>query len=113
MIIWADGTVTSVRAQWKGAVELAVARRNGNETTEVLALAYTDLMAAPAIGDRVLLNVAASVVVTTCSLQAPQTSACAINARRALVARRPAVKAASISAVGQSVLSGLARLRDR
>jgi hypothetical protein len=59
VIIWADGTVTSVRAQWKGAVELAVARRNGNETTEVLALAYTDLMAAPAIGDRVLLNVAA------------------------------------------------------
>jgi hypothetical protein len=59
VIIWADGTVTSVRAQWKGAVELAVARRNGNETTEVLALAYTDLMAVPAIGDRVLLNVAA------------------------------------------------------
>ena len=59
MIIWADGTVTSVRGQWKGAVELVVARRNGNETTEVLALAYTDLMAVPAIGDRVLLNVAA------------------------------------------------------
>jgi Protein of unknown function (DUF3866) len=59
VIIWADGTVTSVRAQWKGAVELAVARRNGSETTEVPALAYTDLMAVPVIGDRVLLNVAA------------------------------------------------------
>ena len=58
MIIWADGTVTALRGQWKGAVELTVAR--GDETAvEVPALAYTDLMAAPAIGDRVLLNVAA------------------------------------------------------
>ena len=59
MIIWADGTVTGLRGQWKGAVELTVARRDANEETEVLALVYTDLMAAPAIGDRVLLNVAA------------------------------------------------------
>jgi hypothetical protein len=58
VIIWADGTVTALRGQWKGAVELTVAR--GDETAaEVPALAYTDLMAAPAIGDRVLLNVAA------------------------------------------------------
>ena len=58
MIIWADGTVTALRGQWKGAVELTVAR--GDETAaEVPALAYTDLMAAPAVGDRVLLNVAA------------------------------------------------------
>ena len=57
MIIWADGTVTGLRGQWKGAVELTVARRD--PTSEVPALAYTDLMAAPAIGDRVLLNVTA------------------------------------------------------
>ncbi|HEU4908861.1 MAG TPA: DUF3866 family protein [Propionibacteriaceae bacterium] len=59
MIIWADGTVTSVRAQWRGAVELTVARRDAGQGTEVSALAYTDLMAAPTVGDRVLLNVAA------------------------------------------------------
>jgi hypothetical protein len=58
VIIWADGTVTALRGQWKGAVELTVARRDA-AAAEVLALAYTDLMAAPAIGDRVLLNVAA------------------------------------------------------
>lgn len=59
MIIWADGTVTGLRAQWKGAVELTVARRDASETTEVPALVYTDLMATPTVGDRVLLNVAA------------------------------------------------------
>jgi uncharacterized protein DUF3866 len=58
VIIWADGTVTGIRAEWKGAVELTVARRDAG-AEEVLALAYTDLMAAPAVGDRVLLNVAA------------------------------------------------------
>ena len=59
MIIWADGTVTDVRGKWKGAVELSVARRDASPPSEVAALAYTDLMAAPAVGDRVLLNVAA------------------------------------------------------
>jgi hypothetical protein len=59
VIIWADGTVTALRGQWKGAVELTVARRDAGETTEVPALAYTDLVAAPTVGDRVLLNVAA------------------------------------------------------
>ena len=58
MIIWADGTVTGLRDQWKGAVELTVTRRDAT-ASEVPALAYTDLMAAPTIGDRVLLNVAA------------------------------------------------------
>ena len=58
MIIWADGRVTGLRASWKGAVELTVARRDAHDE-EVRALAYTDLMAAPAVGDRVLLNVAA------------------------------------------------------
>jgi Protein of unknown function (DUF3866) len=59
VIIWADGTVTDVRGQWKGAVELSVARRDATSASEVAALVYTDLMAAPAVGDRVLMNVAA------------------------------------------------------
>ena len=59
MIIWADGTVTGLRGQWKGAVELTVMRRDASETTEIPALVYTDLMAIPTVGDRVLLNVAA------------------------------------------------------
>ena len=59
MIIWADGTVTGLRGQWKGAVELTVARRDAIEATEVPALVYTDLMPAPVVGDRVLMNVAA------------------------------------------------------
>jgi hypothetical protein len=58
VIIWADGEVTGLRGRWKGAVELTVTRRDATGS-EVPALAYTDLMAAPAIGDRVLLNVAA------------------------------------------------------
>ena len=49
MIIWADGTVTAVRDQWKGAVELTVARRDADAASEVHALAYTDLMAAPSV----------------------------------------------------------------
>ena len=56
MIIWADGRVAEVRAGWPGAVELQVVRTDG---AEVRALAYTALMAAPEVGDRVLLNVAA------------------------------------------------------
>lgn len=56
MIIWADGTVTAIRGEWPGAVEITAARRTG---TEVRALAYTALMARPQVGDRVLLNVAA------------------------------------------------------
>jgi hypothetical protein len=59
VIIWADGTVTGLRDRWKGAVELTVARRDASETTEIPALVYTDLMAIPTVGDRVLLNVAA------------------------------------------------------
>jgi hypothetical protein len=59
VIIWADGTVTELRGRWKGAVELTVMRRDASETTEIPALVYTDLMAIPTVGDRVLLNVAA------------------------------------------------------
>ncbi len=59
MIIWADGRVTAIRGEWPGAVELTVARRGSEGDTEVRALVYTALMARPAVGDRVLLNVAA------------------------------------------------------
>ena len=57
MIVWADGTVLRVRATWPGAVELDAQR--GDTRGEVRALLYTDLMPAPTVGDRVLLNVAA------------------------------------------------------
>ena len=57
MIIWADGEVTAIRAEWPGAVEVAVTRRDRPE--QVRALAYTALTAAPQVGSRVLLNVAA------------------------------------------------------
>ena len=56
MIIWADGTVVAIQRTWPGAVEITVARRDAGA---VRALAYTTLMAAPTVGDRVLLNVAA------------------------------------------------------
>jgi hypothetical protein len=59
VIIWADGTVTAVREQWKGAVEVTVARRDAIDEAAVPALVYTDLMPAPVVGDRVLMNVAA------------------------------------------------------
>lgn len=57
MIIWADGEVVALRGEWPGAVELSVTRHDTG--AEVLALTYTDLMARPQVGDRVLLNVAA------------------------------------------------------
>ncbi len=57
MIIWADGEVTEIRARWPGAVELTATRSDADGP--VRALAYTDLTPTPAVGDRVLLNVAA------------------------------------------------------
>jgi uncharacterized protein DUF3866 len=57
MIIWADGEVTEVRGRWPGAVELTATRSDADQT--VRALAYTDLVPVPDVGDRVLLNVAA------------------------------------------------------
>ena len=56
MIIWAEAVVTEIRKQWTGAVEL-FARRDDQATCR--ALAYTDLLPAPEVGDRLLLNVAA------------------------------------------------------
>jgi hypothetical protein len=57
VIIWADGQVTEIRDSWPGAVELTASRTDNQQL--VRALAYTDLMPTPAVGDRVLLNVAA------------------------------------------------------
>lgn len=57
MVIWADGEVTAIRRKWRGAVEITAVRRDTG--AEVRALVYTDLMPAPAVRDRVLLNVAA------------------------------------------------------
>lgn len=56
MIIWAEAVVTQLRAGWTGAVEVLARREDGSS---VPALVYTDLMAAPEVGDRLLLNVAA------------------------------------------------------
>lgn len=57
MIIWAEGVVTEFRDRWAGAVELTA--RRDDDGDDCRALVYTDLMPAPEIGDRVLLNVAA------------------------------------------------------
>ncbi|MGI3781498.1 MAG: DUF3866 family protein [Janthinobacterium lividum] len=57
MIVWAFGTVARPTGGWRGAVELDVVRDDTG--AQVRALAYTDLMAAPTVGDRVLLNVGA------------------------------------------------------
>lgn len=56
MIIWAEGVVSRIRARWAGAVEVLARREDGSECR---ALVYTELMAAPEVGDRLLLNVAA------------------------------------------------------
>ena len=57
MIVWAQGTVAELTDAWPGAVELSADRDDMHERCR--ALAYTDLMAPPRPGDRVLLNVAA------------------------------------------------------
>jgi len=57
VIVWASGTVTELTDGWRGAVELSAVRDDTG--AQVRSLVYTDLMAAPVVGDRVLLNVAA------------------------------------------------------
>jgi hypothetical protein len=58
VIRWRSGTVTAIGPAWRGALQLAVAveRRSGDDPAEVRALAYPELVGAPAVGDRVLLN---------------------------------------------------------
>ncbi|MFK3985580.1 DUF3866 family protein [Micromonospora sp. NPDC050397] len=56
MVRWRSGTVTAVRRQWRGAVELEVTLPDGSS---IRALAYPALVGTPEPGDRVLLNVGA------------------------------------------------------
>jgi hypothetical protein len=56
MVRWRSGTVTAVRRQWRGALELEVGLPDG---AVVRALAYPALVGTPEPGDRVLLNVGA------------------------------------------------------
>ncbi|HVQ88107.1 MAG TPA: DUF3866 family protein [Actinomycetes bacterium] len=64
MIRWRVGTVTAVRQGWSTALELDVglAAARGEPlggTVTVRALAYTDLVGRPEVGDQVLLNTSA------------------------------------------------------
>jgi hypothetical protein len=58
-IRWRAGTVTALGRSWRGAQEVTVRLepRDGDELAQVPALAYPALVGAPAVGDRVLLNV--------------------------------------------------------
>ncbi len=55
MITWRNGTVSGIRREWPGAVELDVSV----EGTRVRALAYPALTGCPRPGDRVLVNTTA------------------------------------------------------
>src|SRR5580658_8045146 len=55
MITWRDGTVSGVRREWPGAVELDVLV----DGARVRALAYPALTGCPQAGDRVLVNTSA------------------------------------------------------
>ncbi|MFI6263601.1 DUF3866 family protein [Micromonospora sp. NPDC051006] len=56
MVRWRSGTVTALRREWSGAVELDVALSDGSR---MRALAYPELVGRPEPGDRVLLNAGA------------------------------------------------------
>ncbi|MFF0819855.1 DUF3866 family protein [Micromonospora haikouensis] len=56
MVRWRAGTVTALRREWTGAIELDVTLADG---TTMRALAYPHLVGRPAPGDRVLLNAGA------------------------------------------------------
>jgi len=58
MVRWRSGTVSTVRREWRGALELDVATEDG----PLRALAYPELTGSPEVGDRVLLNVGALVM---------------------------------------------------
>jgi hypothetical protein len=63
MITWRSGTVSGMRREWTGAVELDVAvdgaPGEGEHPVQVRALAYPALTGRPQPGDRVLLNTTA------------------------------------------------------
>lgn len=56
MVRWRSATVTHLRRQWRGAMELQVSLPDGSE---LRALAYPDLVGHPTVGDRVLINAGA------------------------------------------------------
>ncbi|MCL3862805.1 DUF3866 family protein [Actinotalea sp. K2] len=56
MITWRAGTVVAHGAAWAGSLELRVRTEDGDE---LRALAHPGLVGAPAVGERVLLNVTA------------------------------------------------------
>jgi len=58
MVRWRTATVSAVRREWHGAVELDVTTDDG----PLRALAYPALTGTPAVGDRLLLNVGALVM---------------------------------------------------
>jgi hypothetical protein len=58
MVRWRSGTVSTVRREWRGALELDVSTDDG----PLRALAYPALTGAPEPGDRVLLNVGALIM---------------------------------------------------
>jgi hypothetical protein len=55
VIVWRAGVVETVLGSWPGAVEVSVVTDDG----PVRSLAYVDLVGAPVVGDRVLLNTTA------------------------------------------------------
>ena len=61
MITWRNGTVSLVRREWPGALELevTVSAADGTAPLQVRALAYPALTGRPEPGDRVLLNTTA------------------------------------------------------
>lgn len=62
VISWRDGVVGAVRGSWAGAVELEVdLDRPAGGLATVRALAYTDVVGEPRVGDRVTLTVSALV----------------------------------------------------
>jgi hypothetical protein len=56
VIVWAEGNVSAVGDVWPGAVEVIIDTDDGRSFKS---LAYLDLLAAPRIGDRALINIAA------------------------------------------------------
>jgi hypothetical protein len=59
MIRWRSGVVSAVGKSWPGAQELRVALDDSAGDDPVKALAYTELVGRPEVGDRVLLNATA------------------------------------------------------
>lgn len=55
---WRYGTVTDIRNSWRGCceVQVTIEPRSADDRPEAKALAYTEVIGQPQVGDRVLLN---------------------------------------------------------